>query len=197
MKGMFYRLFLLFYLIPATSWATPLTLSVIPSTQMVGPGDIFTVGIEATLLEGEDLTAWGLDLTPTGSNIIQVGAPVIAPIWSPPLPGGPAPGYGCIDGDGLCGTHIFPPGSPTGPATVLLATVGFEALIPGLVTFALTTSNPPDLDEGFLGFNSGFLTSTFKDGEVKVTPEPSTMLLLSTGLISVIGWTILRQRQPG
>ena len=196
MKGMFHRLLLIFCLIPATSWATPLTLSVIPSTQVVAPGDMFTVGIEATLLEGEDLTAWGLDLTPTESNIIQVGAPVIAPIWSPPLPGGPAPGYGCIDGDGLCGAHIFPPGSPTGPATVLLATVGFEALTPGLVTFALTTSNPPDLDEGFLGFNSGFLTSTFENGEVKVTPEPSTMLLLSTGLISLMGWTILRQRQP-
>ena len=194
MKGIIQKLFFLVCLIPATSWATPLTVSVVPSTQVVAPGDIFTVDIEATLLDGEDLTAWGLDLEPTAGNIAQVGAPVIGPIWAPPVPGGPAPGYGCIDGDGLCGMYPFPPGSPNGPITVLLATVGFEALTPGMAKLVLTTSNPHNVDEGFLGYNSGFMTPHFETSEVSVTPIPSTVVLLSTGLVSLIGWARLRRR---
>jgi len=161
--------------IPATSWALPVTVSFDPQDSIVQVGDTFTVDLMADL--PAPVVGWGLDVTFDSAILTQVGSPLIGPAWNP--------GF-AMDGDGLAGL-AFPAVSGS---DILLATLTFEATALG-TSDLMASITPFDLTEGFpLAFPAppgSFADVVFETGSVSPVPEPTTMLLVGSGLIGLAG----------
>lgn len=135
---------------------------VTPSAGQVLPGETFTVQLRADI--DQPVVAWGLDLAFDGAVVQRAGSPVVGASWFPAY----AP-----DGDGLAGV-AFP--RPVTGAGVLLASIAFQALAPGVspLTASITAG---DLNEGFALDPSGFAEGSFVPATITVLPEPGLLLL--------------------
>lgn len=185
--ALFLGLVLNYGLVPAT--AVP-TLSIVPSSQTVPPGQSFA--LDVTMTDVLDLYAFQFDLE-FDPLILSATSVTEGPF----LPTGGATAFipGFIDNtmgnitfiaDTLQTAIVGVNGSGT------LATVNLQALTLG--TSSITLANVILLDS-----NLGDITSNTVDGSVTVQataiPEPSTWLLLATGLVGLLAFGgQLRQR---
>ena len=142
-------------------------------------GGTALVDIYADIPEADGILAWGFD--------IDVAVPAIAD-WTF-VSAGPLFNAGAAaDGDNLFATAP-PPNIPVFGTDILLATVQFQGLAPGLTAIGMSDDNPADLSEGFGLDPSGFATVIYQAGTVEVLPEPTSLLLLALG-----GFAALRRR---
>lgn len=152
-----------------------------PPTQTVPLGSPFSITLYADI--SDPSVGWGLDLVHSVAGVAtQVGLPSIASPWLSVL----AP-----DGDSLAAlAPIATPyhGRHSGTG-VALATINFLATAVG-TTDLTPAATSGDLTEGFANFPTGFAPLSFIDGEVIVTPEPTTLALLLAG-----AWAVSRHRR--
>jgi hypothetical protein len=162
-------LVMLFCFMPAFCWGLPVSVTFEPLDSQIKVGDIFTVDLVADI--PEPVLGWGLDLSYDLAVLNLVGMPTFGPDWIAGL---------AADGDGLAGL-AFP--SPVSGSDILLASLSFEALAPGVSALAASTT-PGDFTEGFPVYPAGFANVDFIDGSVTVSPvpEPATILLLISGM---------------
>lgn len=163
-----------------------------PEFSTVGLGDTFTLDIVADLPDA--ILAWGVDFTVSDGSVLStwpdnalLSSPVIGPQWVDP---GSTP-----DGDLLGGVAF--PNSISGTG-IILATVTFSADTLGATDLFLSDDNPfphesppNDLTEGFGLDPTGFADVTYLSGHVLVTPEPSSVLLVISGML-----VVHRRRRP-
>jgi hypothetical protein len=166
-------------LIPITGWAVPVTVFFEPSASVVDPGDIFTVDLKADI--PDPVLGWGLDVS-FDTAILSLGSITIDPLWFPGT---------SFDGDGLVGL-AFP--TAISGTDIRLAQLTFTGLSPG-TTSLVASATALDFTEGFALFPTGFADVTFVEGSVSVTPEPGTFLLMSTGLLVMLGYGWRRRRK--
>lgn len=153
------------------------------SAASVNAGETFEVDVVADIPALEAVLGWGIDIASSDPAIaLQVGVPVIGPLWSA------AP---TMDGDGLAGL-AFP--LPISGVDVVLATLTFEALSIGVVDLAASIS-PLDFTEGFPlapPASPGSLADvTFLDLSITVepalpVPEPGTGFVVALGLAGIV-----------
>jgi hypothetical protein len=158
--------------IAAASPASALTIVHLePAASVVTVGDTVTVAVVADFTE--PIVAFGLDLDITPALLGADSSPVVGAAWI---------GVAAPDGDGLAGLTSTSGIVGTG---VLLATVELTAL--GAGTAVLVGSiTPGDLTEGFgLSTPGSFDGVQFEPGEITVVPEPSTIMLVGTALLSL------------
>ncbi len=164
----------------SNAWAASVFLN--PASQSVVNGNSVSFDLVADL--PNPVLGWGLDVT-FDTAILSLTNVAIGPSWA----AGFAP-----DGDGLAGL-AFP--FPISGNNIVLATLTFNTL--GTGTSSLTASiTPLDFTEGFPLLTGGFDTVSFTAGSIEVTgsnppnpnpvPEPSTMVLLASGLAGLAAW---------
>jgi len=170
-------------LVAAWPAAGDIVVTVQPSETVVEVGDYFTVDLLADIPLADAIVGWGMDLSFDGSilshdPLVDVA---IGPAFIPAL----AP-----DGDKLAGLFFGPPPPPPGLSgdDVLLATMTFEALMPGSTSLngGITLGDP---SEGFIGpgLPAPVRTVLFSDASVTVIPAPAGVVLGLIGL-GVVGW---------
>ncbi len=169
--------FILLCLSSSNAWAVSVTFQ--PANQSVVNGNSVSVDLVADL--PNPVLGWGLDVS-FDTAILSLTNVAIGASW--------APGIG-LDGDGLAGL-AFP--FPISGNNITLATLTFNTLAVG--TSSLNASiTPLDFTEGFPLLIGGFDTVSFTTGSIEVTqgntpavPEPSTMLLMASGLAGLAVW---------
>jgi len=159
-------------LIPVTSWAVPIVdVSFVPLVSEVDAGGTITVNIVADI--SAPVLGWGLDIS-FDSGILSLTSISIGSLWKP------ASG---ADKDGLAGL-AFP--TPVSGQDIVLATLTFTVLDMG-VSNLVASITAGDKTEGFALTTPGqFAQVNFTGGQVKVTPEPSTIILFMTGLAGLV-----------
>jgi hypothetical protein len=152
-------------------------------------GSTFNIDVSADILREEALVGWGFDLkydptqlqlnsASTSSNwdLLQFGANNLTALLLA-NPTSPDPGLSGND--------------------VLLATLNFTCLGPGTSELDISV-NPQDPIQGFMTFEGVFAEWESIPGTITqtegVVPEPSTVLLLSTGLAGVV-WLSRKKRK--
>ncbi len=133
-------------------------------------GSTFEVQIIADFTD--PILGFGLDLDINDAELSVVAPPTIGPDWFAVF----AP-----DGDGLAG---LAGGAGVVGNDVLLATLTLSADDAGLSLLGLSITLD-DLTEGFALIPTGFDAVVLTGTQVQVTPEPSTSLLLSLGLLAI------------
>ena len=155
-------------------------------------GSTFEVQIIADF--SDPILGFGLDLDFDASALSVVSLPIIGPDWF---------GVASADGDGLAG---LAGGIGVVGTDVLLATLILSADAVGLTLLDLSIT-VADLTEGFALIPTGFDTVEFTGTQIEVTPEPSTSLLLSFGLLALAqrgraarfarrGWGVANRPSP-
>ena len=164
----------LLLILPAVTWALPITVSVETSSNDVFVGEFFTIDILADI--PVPVLGWGLDLNFDSGLVSQSAPPIVSATWMPGL---------AIDGDGLAGL-AFP--APISGVDILLASLTFEATAAGSVIFSSGYSLL-DFTEGFplaFAFPGSFADIFFEDAFVTINsvsiPEPGTLILFGAGL---------------
>ena len=159
----------------STSALHALSLSFNPQDTVVLVGDSFNVDIVADIEATEAIIGWGLDLS-YDTTQLSWDSVTVGPLWT----------QASGDGDGLGG--LFPPPlfPPTGVwgSDVLLASLELTCLDIGISSLDLSVT-PGDWTEGFAidpNLGGGFADWNYTPGSVANVPEPTTMLLFSTGL---------------
>ncbi len=157
---------------PATAG---IVVSVSPAFQAVDlSAGTATIDIVASIPQADAVIGWGLDLGLLGTSVsIAPGGVAIGPPFNSAF----AP-----DGDELAGLAF--PNAVFGPA-VLLATITLDLNALGITDLLLSDSYPADLTEGFAKM-SGFAQVSYVPGQIEVTPEPATLLLLTLGGLALI-----------
>jgi hypothetical protein len=154
----------------ATPVGATVIVTLVPSAIQLDVGQTFTVDIFADA--SAPLVGFGIDLVLDPIVGPGPGLPVIGSAWIP---------VAGLDGDGLTGI-----GPITGLiGSILLATVTVEALAPGVANLDITVT-PGDLTEGFPLLAGGFDVFQTATASVLVTPEPSTSMLLSFGILVLL-----------
>ena len=152
-----------------------ISVSFAPATQDV---DILsgttTVDIVADIPQADAMVAWGLDLSLTGSSVS------LADIMINELAFDEVTG---ADADGLAA--IVPLDSLFGD-DIVLATLTFSLDDLGLTTLSLSATGG-DLTEGFAldPEVGGFASVNYFDGEINVTPEPASALLVAFAALAL------------
>jgi general secretion pathway protein D len=183
------RIVLLFGLMlgfgPLYASALPI-LSIEPPSKTVQPGQHFS--LNAFITDVTDLFAFEFDLAfdPTVLSTISV-------IEGPFLPGGGSTFFVPGSIDNTVGTITLTSGTLIGPipgvsGSGILATINFQALALG--TSPVTLSNVLLLDS-----NLADITASTADGTVSAVPEPSTLILLITGILGTVGHGWYRRKQ--
>jgi len=140
------------------------------STPSPDLGSTFEVQIIADFTD--PILGFGLDLDFDETELSVVAPPTIGPDWF---------GVFAPDGDGLAG---LAGGAGVLGTDVLLATVSLSADDAGLALLGLSITLD-DLTEGFALIPTGFDAVSFTGAEVQISPEPSTSLLLTLGLVAL------------
>lgn len=160
-----------------------------PAADTRAVGEVFTVQILADLGTQSSI-GWGLDLDYDTNLLLLTQPPEIGSYWQAAF---------ANDGDGLTGSadpFSDPDGNllfgSIGGDNVLLATLTFEALAPGLSPLTASVTDN-DLNEGFALDPTGFADIVFENGTVHVVPEP---LHLPAMLLALSVWRRRNRRHP-
>lgn len=157
-----------------------------PQSKVAPLGSTFNINVTADIVPGEALVGWGFDLL-YDSTQLQLNSASTSPYWdlipfgansltALLLPGSTSPDPG-LSGD-----------------DVLLATLNFTCLGIGTSTLDIFVT-PQDPTQGFMTFDEKYAQWQSSPGNVdQVVPEPSTVLLLSTGLAGVV-WISRKKRK--
>ncbi|MCD6571456.1 MAG: PEP-CTERM sorting domain-containing protein [Deltaproteobacteria bacterium] len=145
-------------------------------------GEAFTIEVWANeaLLEGDKVLAFGFDLTNTDPSVVKFDSYTVGPDFND-------------NSTSFSDTDVAGSAFPGITAdSILLATLNFTALGVGNAEFGIY-SDITGHNEGLV-YSSGNhvdITSSIELGVTDVTvthaPEPATMLLLGTGLLSLVG----------
>ncbi len=161
----------------SNAWAASVFFN--PASQSVVNGNSVSVDLVADL--PLPVLGWGLDVT-FDTAILSLTNVAIGASW--------APGIG-LDGDGLAGL-AFP--FPISGNNITLARLTFNTLSVGTISLDASIT-PFDFTEGFPLLTGGFDTVSFTAGSIEVTqgntpavPEPSTLLLMASGLAGLAAW---------
>mgnify|MGYP000085431415 FL=1 len=169
------------YLPISNAWAASVFFN--PASQSVVDGNSVSVDLVADL--PNPVLGWGLDVS-FDAALLSLTNVAIDPSWFAVIP---------PDGDFLAGL-AFP--APITGNNVVLATLTFNTLDVG--TSALNASiTPLDFTEGFPlpppALPGSFDAVNFIAGSIEVTgsgpapvPEPSTILLMASGLLGLAAW---------
>lgn len=158
--------------LPVSGWASSVNVYFEQQASVVTVGDTFTVDIMADI--SVPVLGWGLDVTFDSMFLMGNGTPTIGASWNAGV---------TQDKDGLAGA-TFP--LPVSGHNILLATLSFEAIAPGMFDLSLgITEN--DFSEGFALTTPGqFAEVAFQAGSITVNnpvPIPGAVWLLGSGLM--------------
>ncbi|MBM4095117.1 MAG: PEP-CTERM sorting domain-containing protein [Planctomycetes bacterium] len=152
------------------------------------PGGEGELSLYANVPTQEAIVGWGLDLyyNEAVTTVVDI---VYGPLWSEV--GHDPTAQDVLDGvdyNMAAITVAPPPGTVGVSGVVLLATLTFQGLTPGLTSLVLGAHNPPDLNEGFADDPppGGFVPWTQTEGCIIVIPEPGTLALLGLGILGLI-----------
>ena len=176
-------LFALFLLASAHTWAVPVTVSFDPVASTMVVGDTIDIDIVADI--PDPVIAFGFDLA-FDAALLNLTAALFEPAWTPVAPPGPPLSDG--EGFGALLTPTFPPAPGLAGDGILLLTLTFEALAPGLSTLQLAAT-PGDLSEGFALATGGFAEVDFVPATIEILAvhEPATWALMLAGLLLLHG----------
>ncbi len=178
-------------LFPALAHSLPLTVTVsfdiLDSEIYVG--DQFSVNLVADIYES--VAGFGLDLSYDTGLLDLASLPVIGPAWTPLF---------AMDGDSLAGLAPFSfPVIGLKGLNILLATFTFDAISAG-ASYLNASKTLEGFMEGFPfpGPPGSFAGVDFRNTTVTVleaapVPEPTTLILLSTGLVALMGFRFYRK----
>ena len=173
-------------MIGLNAWGTPIVSLALDSSDLT-VGDSFNVLVSASGISDDDLVSFGFDLAFDSAEFSWTSAVVGTAFLD--------------DSDALGDTDVAGSVFPgVGGDDILLATLSFTALSEGVdLSLGILSDTVNDLYEGLWTVSGGQIDLTGNiiitvNGAANPVPEPSTLVLVFMGLISIAGLRKLNNR---